>query len=72
MTDLHAAILTACTMIICANVYAALWRRLHLPTDPRRIWRYVVQSWEQLPEEDKGTALVLFGSVVALVWVVVR
>ena len=70
MTDLHAAILTACSLLICANVYAALWRRLQLPTDPRRIWRFVVESWRQLRDEDKGTALVLAGGVVALVWVV--
>ena len=45
MTPEHAAILTACSLILCANVYAALWHRLGLPTD---IWQYIAESWRQL------------------------
>jgi hypothetical protein len=69
MTPEHAAIITAVSMILCANVYAALWHRLRLPTDPRRIWHMAVETWRQMREEDKGTALVLAGSLVALLWV---
>ena len=70
MTPEHAAIITACSLILCANVYAALWHRLQLPTDPRRVWHYIAESWRQMPVEDQQTAAVLAGCVAVVVWVV--
>ena len=70
MTDLSAALTVSISLILLANVYAAIWRRLRLPTDPRRVWHFIAESWRQMPVEDQQTAAVLAGCVAVVVWVV--
>jgi membrane-anchored protein YejM (alkaline phosphatase superfamily) len=67
VTDLSAAVTVSISLILVANVYAAIWRRMRLPTDPRRAWKWVRVAYEQSSRHDRINAALFVALVVGVV-----
>ena len=68
MTDLFAAVLTSCTLLVTVNVWAIVWRRMGWPTDPRRLVKFVAVGYRQMQPIDRINAALFVALVVGIVW----